>query len=157
MNRTATNVIATGTRAPLPPADSGLPASAAPTAATQLFAVAAGPLAWAIQLDTNYALAAYPCFERQVARQALLPGWEGLSGWLLAINLCAIALTIVAFALGLRAQRWARARSMREEEHSRLIGRTHALGVAAMVFATIFFLATAFALIALLGTPPCPA
>jgi len=151
------NVVATGTRTLTPAPDSGLPPSAAPTNATQLFAVAAGPLAWALQLDANYALAAYPCFERNVARSVVLPGWEGMSGWLLAINLAAIVLTLVSFALGWRAWRWSHARSMREEQHSRLIARTHALGIAAMVFAAIFFVATVFALIALLGTPPCPA
>lgn len=151
------NVVATGARTPTPRPDAGLPASAAPSNVVQLFAVAAAPVAWAVQLDANYALAAYPCFERNVARSTLLPGWEGISAWLLAINLCAIALTLVAFALGWRARRWSHARSMREEQHSRLIARTHALGIAAMVFAAIFFVATVFALIALLGTPPCRA
>lgn len=127
-----------------------------PGDALQLFAVAAAPFAWALQLVVNYAISAYPCFERHAARMRLLPGWEGERALLLAINVAAIAVVVLGGALGLRAMRWARAQSMRDAQGDRAISRTYALGAAAVLFAVIFLLATVFALIAASATPACP-
>ena len=134
----------------------GVAASGAPSAALQLVAVAAGPLAWAVQLVANYALAAHACFRRGLASAVAVPGWEGERAWLLAINVAAIAIAGVAFALGLRAIRWARAQSLSDERASRVIGRTHALGIAAVLFAGAFVLATLFTLVTIVASPQCP-
>lgn len=146
-------IVATARNVSGPPA----PLAGAPSNLLQLFAVAAGPVAWNAQLVANYALATYPCFPRGVARSVPMPGWEGSWIWLIAINLAAVALTVVAFAIGLRCMRWAQRQSLDDERHARRIGRTRALGVAALLFAGTFFLATIFTLIAILGTPQCAA
>ena len=130
-------------------------ADAAPSTALQLLGVAAGPCAWAVQLVVNYAIAAYPCFHEHVARVAIMPGWEGSWMWVLVVNIAAVAATLAAFAIGLRAWRWSQRQNMSEERHGRIVGRTRALGVAALLFGAIFLLASLFTSIAILGTPQC--
>ena len=130
--------------------------SAAPSSALQLLGVWLGPFAWAMQLDINYAIASYPCFYHGAARVTALPGWGASWVWVLVVNLAAIALTLAGAAIGWRAVRWSRARSVAEERHSRVVSRTYALGVAALLFSATFFLATVVALIAIIGAPLCP-
>jgi hypothetical protein len=127
----------------------------APSNAMQLLSIAAGPVLWNAQLVANYALANYPCFPHAVARTVPLPGWEHSWFWLLAINLGAIALSVVAFGVGLYCMRWARRQSLSDERHARVIGRTYAFGVAGMLFSATFFIATVFTLIAIVGAPQC--
>lgn len=126
-----------------------------PAVPLMLLAIAGGPVAWNAQLLANYALAAYPCFPGPIARTRLLPGWE--NGWivLLVINLAAIAVTVACVLVGVAGWRWvARCRANgRGDAHG--VPVTRALALAALLFGTVFFAATVFALIALVLAPPC--
>ncbi|HLH47895.1 MAG TPA: hypothetical protein VKV96_01030 [Roseiarcus sp.] len=52
------------------------------------------PLAWSLQLLTDFALASHACFPQGTTRASFLPGWEGIWTVLLIINLVCLAASI---------------------------------------------------------------
>lgn len=129
--------------------------SGRPAISLMLLGVAGGPVAWNAQLVANYALAAYPCFPDGAPRTQVLPGWENEWIVLLVINLLAIAVTAACVVIGAYGWRWiARCRANGEgEAHG--VPTTRALSLGAILFGTVFFIATVFTLIALALAPPC--
>ena len=122
-----------------------------------LFGVFAGPFAWALQLNVNYALASYACFPHTEARPRLLPGWQHFSWGLLVVNLAALALSGAAAFLS-----WRSCRATRQVYLGRGVallevgeGRTRFLAICGLMSAFGFATAILFNLFAVLTVPPC--
>lgn len=120
-------------------------------------ALLAAPLAWAAQLLLGYGLSSHACFPRGLPKAAPGPGWEWLPAGLLAINLAALVIallaTVVSYAL------WRRTREEAHGGHAQLIeagaGRTRFFAIWGVWSGVWFVLQILFATIALIGAPGC--
>ena len=118
------------------------------------FGLCGGPLAWAIQLNANYALVSHACFPAVAPRVWPLPGWEGLSTVMLVINV--VALVIALAALGVSWWAW-RATRVEQRGGSGQVreGRSHFLAACGLMAAAGFFVATVFNTATLIWVPQC--
>jgi hypothetical protein len=65
-----------------------------------LAGLAAGPTAWAIQLEGGYAISSYACFPRDIPfRVSPPPGWSGETIQLFALNVGCLLVAIAGAAL----------------------------------------------------------
>jgi hypothetical protein len=65
-----------------------------------LLGLAAGPAAWALQLEAGYAISSYACFPHDAPfRRSPPPGWSAEPAILLAINLGCLALSLAGLAV----------------------------------------------------------
>lgn len=126
-----------------------------PGATWLLFGVFGAPLAWALQLVVDYALAAYPCFVRGTAQTALIPGWEHARAALVVITLVALAIDIGAIAAAWLAGRRAHVLATRGRVPAALVERTRALAYCGLISGSIFLVATLFSLAMLVRIPQC--
>ncbi len=122
-----------------------------------MFGTFGGPAAWIIQLVVNYGLASYTCYPRGAPRTSVVPGWGGIWGGLLALNLIAI---VVALAAAWAAWRiWQATRHEDPGASGEVLeageGRTRFLGLVGIMTGLGFFLATVFDTVALFVVPQC--
>lgn len=122
-----------------------------------LFGACAAPLAWAAQLNLNYALASHACFPSDVSRTGVLPGWDGFRVELVVVNLVALAIALVATAISWRS--WRIARHERENRAEHLLeageGRTRFFAACGLLSGPGFACAILFNSVALITVPPC--
>jgi hypothetical protein len=123
----------------------------------QMFAFAGGPAAWITQLVVNYAFASYTCYPRYAPRTSVVPGWGGIWGGLLALNLIAIVVALVAAWTGLRV--WQATRGDGGGASGEVLemaeGRTRFMGVVGIITGLFFLAAVVFDTIALFLVPQC--
>ena len=118
------------------------------------FGLCGGPLAWAIQLNVNYALVSHACFPAVAPRVWPLSGWEGLSTVMLVINV--VALVIALAALGVSWWAWRATRvEQRGGSGQEGEGRSHFLAACGSMAAAGFFVATVFTTATLIWVPQC--
>lgn len=122
-----------------------------------LFGLFGGAAAFAFQLIFNFALASYSCYPRVAPRTHPVPGWGGLWSWLLAINLGAITIALIAAVVAWR--NWQATRTEHPGHAGHLVeigeGRTRFLSMVGMVFSLLFVAGVIFDLIALIIVPQC--
>lgn len=125
--------------------------------AVQVFAFAGGPAAWSFQFIVNYAFASWTCFPRVAPRFSVVPGWGGIWGGLLACNLLAMTVAIVAAGGGLRV--WLATRGegggLSGEVLATGEGRSRFLGVVGIMTGLLFLVAIIFDVIGLAMVPQC--
>jgi hypothetical protein len=121
------------------------------------FGLCGGPLAWAMQFNVNYALASHACFPAIAPRASPLPGWEGVSTVMLAINV--VALVIASMALVVAWRTWRATRDELRGGSGHLLevgeGRSHFLAACGAMAGAGFFVATAFNTAALIWVAQC--
>ncbi len=121
------------------------------------FGLCGGPLAWAIQLNVNYALVSHACFPAVAPRVLPLTGWEGVSTVMLAINV--VALVIALAALGVSWWAWCATRVEHRGGSGHLLeveeGRSRFLAACGSMAGAGFFVATVFNTAALIWVPQC--
>jgi hypothetical protein len=129
------------------------------SAVGQLAGLAIGPAAWAIQLETAYALAGYACQPHGVVLSAFAAGWGWARGAGLALNLAAFAACLIGGAWSLRAWREVRDEAQGRARHAVETGegRTRFLSLCGALTSFSFALAVAFETVMLLGAPACRA
>jgi len=119
------------------------------------FGLVGGPFAWSVQVLVNSALSSYSCFPKDVPLQA--PTWAGLEPTLLAIELAALVVCIVAAIVAWRS--WRRSSAERPGSAHHLVesgdGRTRFLAMAGLMTSVLFFVAILFAMINLATVPLC--
>jgi hypothetical protein len=122
-----------------------------------LLGVFAGPVAWGLQLVTNFALASHSCFPSDVPRTSILPGWQWSSPAILAINIAAAVLSLAGAAISYR--HW---QAVRHEHHGSVRqaveageGRTRFLAIWGVMTGLGFFVAIIFNTIGFLMVPQC--
>ena len=121
------------------------------------FGVAGGPLAWAVHLALNYAIASHACFPGAAPRSQPPSGASGLWWLLLCNDLTAIAVAAAAALVAYRS--W---RSTRREFAGRGVdlievgeGRTSFLALWGLLTGLGFLLAVLFDAVALWVVPLC--
>lgn len=117
----------------------------------------AGPVAWGLQLVTNFALASYRCYPGYAPRSSILPGWQWSSPAILAINIAAAILALAGAAISY--WHW---QASRDEHHGSVghaveagEGRTRFLAVWGVMTGLGFFAAIMFDTVAFLMVPQC--
>lgn len=123
-----------------------------------LFALLFLPFAaWIVQLIVSYGLATYACFPSEMARDSLLPGWGFLGAVLVAINLLALAITLLTALASFLV--WRHTSEEAGGGHGHLIeageGRTRFLAVWGIWLGIWFALQIIFGTIAIIGVPAC--
>jgi ABC-type spermidine/putrescine transport system permease subunit II len=115
----------------------------------------APPIAWSLQLLVNFGLASYACFPREFPRLSSTPGWVWPT--LVAINLVALAVSVVATAISYRNLR--RTGEEASGGHGRLLeageGRTRFLAVWGIWTGVWFTFAIVFNTIGVLWVQRC--
>lgn len=120
-----------------------------------LLAVAAGPIAWGLQLLVNYAFASHYCYPGEARLAGLAEGWV----WPLLIAVHVAALLLSAGGAAFSYGRWRRSgprgwdRGVAVLETGR--GRTPFLALWGLLTGLGFFVAIVFGFIALFLVPPC--
>jgi hypothetical protein len=113
------------------------------------------PVTWGLQLLLAVSLAGHACFPGAVPRA--LPLWANLSHWLLAVNMVAITLCLIAGFVAWLC--WRRTRAERPGDVHHLLesgdGRTRFLAMAGLISSVLFGLAVIFQCINLLMDPTC--
>ena len=126
--------------------------------AALIFAVAAGPLAWFVQLNVNYGLDSHPCYPHEAPRAHPLPGWEGVGTALFAINLAAIVLALGGTWLSYRL--WQASRGRPAPRHNDVlppaVGRARFLAASGLLMGPMILAALICDLVSLATVPPCP-
>lgn len=121
------------------------------------FGLCAGPLVWAFQLLSNFALASYSCYPHAIPRTTLVPGWGWVWAVLLTINLVALAVTLAATAVSWR--NWSGARRDGSDYSGHVLetrrGRTRFLAAIGIMTGIGFSGAIVFNTIALIIMPSC--
>jgi hypothetical protein len=110
---------------------------APPGAVVQLFALAAGPFGWILQLSADYGLSSYACMPRGAPKTEPPP--TGEHGVLLAINLACLLLALAGFAISLNE--W---RKLRADQGAPVEGRRRFLAGCGLLAASIFAAAILF-------------
>lgn len=125
--------------------------------AAQMFAFAGGPAAWVTQLIVNYAFASWTCYPRHAPRMSVVPGWGGIWGGLLALNLIAIVVALLAAWTGWRVWRTTRGEGggASGEVMEMAEGRTRFMGIVGIMTGLYFLGAVVFDTIALFLVPQC--
>jgi|GEM_PF-6643837 hypothetical protein len=118
-----------------------------PTAAL-LFGVFSAPLAWAVQLASNFALAATACFDHGVALHLVRQARWNSRAPMLAVNLVAIAVAAAAMIVSHRAFRRANLRSAG-------MSSARSLGAAGLMSCAVFVIAMLFSLFVAVASPQC--
>lgn len=125
--------------------------------AAQLFGVFGGPFAWAIQLSANFALASHSCFPRDMPHAHVAAGSEWAWGAILAINISALLLALVA--TGVSRQGWSKTRAEDPGSSHHAIeigeGRARFLALCGMMTGLGFAGAILLNTIALFMVPQC--
>jgi hypothetical protein len=125
--------------------------------AALFFGLIGGPLAWSLQLVVNFALASHSCFPRDLPQNHLPAGWEGVWNGLLAVNIGAILLALIATAVSYR--NWHVTHGEDEGSTHQLVeageGRTRFLGFCGTLLGLGFFVAILFNSLALFMVPQC--
>jgi hypothetical protein len=127
------------------------------------FGLAAGPIAWAVELNAGYALASWPCFPGDHRMELPLYGYEWSWPALVAILFAATFIALVALWVSWRSFQKSRPMGLagRAEplgEHGHLdagTGRTRFLALWGVVFSGGFALASLATGIAYLTVPRC--
>jgi hypothetical protein len=121
------------------------------------FGLCGGPLAWAIQLNVNYALASHSCFPAAAPRRLPLTGWEGASTVMLAINVVALVIALTALGVSWRAWRATRVQPRGGSGYMLEVGgeRSRFLAACGSMAGAGFFVATVFNTAALIWVPQC--
>jgi hypothetical protein len=117
----------------------------------------AGPVAWGLQLVTNFALASYRCFPSDVPRSSLLPGWQWSSAAILAINVAAAILALAGAAISYWHWQVARREHQGSVRHAVEVGegRTRFLALWGVMTGLGFFVAIIFNTVAFVMVPQC--
>lgn len=123
----------------------------------QMFAIFGGPAAWVTQLIVNYAFASFTCYPRHAPRTSVAPGWDGIWGGLLALNLIAIVVALVAAWTGWWV--WQATRGEGGGASGEVLemaeGRTRFMGVVGIITGLYFLAAVVFDTVALVVVPQC--
>lgn len=121
------------------------------------FGMFAGPLAWLIQLSCGYALASAPCFRSGSPAPMLPPGSRWTWPAMLALTAAAVAVSLVAFFLSLRAFHRTRHETGGDSHHlmESGTGRTRFLALWGMVLGVAFAVAAAITGVAFATVPSC--
>jgi hypothetical protein len=121
------------------------------------FGLCGGPLAWAVQLNVNYALASHACFPATSPRALPPASWAGVNGSMLVINIVALLISLAALFVAWRAWRVTREEHRGGSAHLLEIGegRSRFLAACGVMAAGGFFVATIFNTAALIWVPQC--
>jgi hypothetical protein len=118
-------------------------------------ALLAAPLAWSAQLLLNYGIASHACFPAEAPKAAPIWGW--LHAGLLAINLAALAIALIATVVSFTI--WRRTNEEAGGGHERLIdigqGRTRFFAIWGFWSGVWFVIQILFGTIAAVGVPGC--
>lgn len=121
------------------------------------FGLFAGPVAWGIQLVTNFALASNRCYPDGISRATILPGWQWSSPTILAINIVAAILALIGAAVSY--SHWQAVRNEHQGSARQLVeageGRTRFLALWGVMTGLGFFVAIIFDTVALSMVPQC--
>jgi hypothetical protein len=113
------------------------------------------PVTWGLQLLVAVTLAGHACYPHAVPRA--LPLWANLSQRLLAMNIAAIALCLIAGFVAWLG--WRRTRAERPGDAHHLLesgdGRTRFLAMAGLINSVLFGVAVIFESINLFMDPTC--
>jgi hypothetical protein len=121
------------------------------------FGLCGGPLAWAVQLNANYALASHACFPATAPRALPPPSWAGVNGIMLVINIVALLISLAALFVAWRAWRVTREEHRGGSAHLLEVGegRSRFLAACGAMAGAGFFVATIVNTVALIWVPPC--
>jgi hypothetical protein len=121
------------------------------------FGLCGGPLAWAAQLNLNYALASHACFPNSAPRAWPLPGWEGIGTVMLVINVIALVIALASMVVAWRT--WRATRDEHQGRSGHLLevgeGRSRFLAACGLMSGIGFFAATIFNTVMLIWVPQC--
>jgi hypothetical protein len=123
-----------------------------------LFGLAAGPAAWAVQLELGYGVSSFACFPHNAAlARTPPPGWAGEPAWLLALNIACLVLAFVGLAVSAICWRRTRGEKPGEAEHLLHVGegRTRFLAACGVLTSLGFALAILFDTAAVVAVPSC--
>ena len=120
-------------------------------------ALLAAPIAWSLQLLLNYGLASHACFPRETPREAFVSGGSWTTAALIAINLAALVVAILATVASYFI--WKEARDEAQGGHAHLIdvgrGRTRFFAIWGVWGGVWFVIQIIFGTIAVFGAPGC--
>lgn len=121
------------------------------------FGLFAGPLAWVVQLYGGYALANQPCFRGGTPAAAPSPALEWTWPAMVALTVVAVAVSLIAFGVSMRAFNRARNETHGGPHHVMEVGagRTRFLALWGMVLGAGFALAAAITAVAFIAVPRC--
>lgn len=127
-------------------------------AGPELLLLALGPLLWSVQLLVGYGVASHACFPSYTPwMQSPPPGWAGLPGWLVALNLAAAAGAAAGAFVAWR--RWRRLPAEIEAPARTHLetgkGRARFLTLCATLTAAGFAIAVLFNTVGILWIPSC--
>jgi hypothetical protein len=121
------------------------------------FGLCGGPLAWAVQLYVNYALASHACFPATASRALAPPSWAGVNSIMWMINVVALVISLAALFVAWRA--WRATRNEHRDGSAHLLevgeGRSRFLAACGAMAGAGFFVATIFNTAALIWVPQC--
>jgi hypothetical protein len=116
-----------------------------------------GPVAWGLQLITNFALASYRCYPDGAPRTSILPGWQWSSPAILLINVTAAVLALIGAAISYSL--WQTVRNEHRGTVGHLVdageGRTRFLALWGVMTGLGFLVAILFDTVALSMVPQC--
>jgi hypothetical protein len=119
-------------------------------------ALIAAPGAWLLELLINYGLAAQACFPREHLR-TLPSAWSWLRSGVIAVDVVALAITIVATVISISI--WRRTNEEASGDHAQLVhsgeGRTRFLAIWGIWSGAWFIIQIAFNTISSIGVPAC--
>jgi len=120
------------------------------------FGLAAGPIAWAVELNVGFGLASWPCFPGDHRLQLPLYGYGWSFPALVAILLAATFIALVALWVSWNSLQKTRAESQRQAGHLDTgTGRAQFLARWGVVFSGGFALASLATGVAYLTVPRC--
>jgi hypothetical protein len=119
--------------------------------------VAAGPLAWFVQLCAGYGLASWACFPHDARRALPLSGWNWTFPAMVALLVLGVIVALAALLVSWRTLE--RTREEAEGGHHHLMeigaGRTRFLALWGTVFSAGFAIATLLTVVAFIVVPRC--
>jgi hypothetical protein len=122
-----------------------------------LFAVFGAPSAWAAQLVANFAVASHVCYPHDLPLARLPANYAWSWGALLAINLIAVAMALIAAGVSIKV--WRDTKEEHPGSAHRAIeageGRTRFLALCGMMTGFGFLVAILFNSLALFTVPQC--
>ncbi len=117
----------------------------------------ASPLAWGLQLVTNYSLAAHACYPGDLPLHDVAPGVHSTRAIILLLNLLAMVPALGGATLSYQHWRATRGEQRGEAEHAIEAGegRTRFLALWGVMAGIGFFIGILFNTLALLMVPTC--
>jgi hypothetical protein len=122
-----------------------------------VFGLAAGPLAWFVQLCAGYTLASWPCFPLEQHRLVPQDGYAWTWGGIIAISVVAVIICVAAFLVSRRTFNRTRDEGQGGQQHLLEVGsgRTRFLALWGMVLGLGFAVATGMTAVAFFILPRC--